>query len=288
MGLGDGQALVVNCEFIGNQAQQPYFGGGAISCADSSDTQFINCVFLANETLAESGGALLLRGGSTTIANCTFSDNSAPSGDGGGVLVDGGATFYATNCILWGNTHQGSPGEDAQITVQNGSAMVNYTCIEGLTGSLGGVGNIGDDPLFIIPSGNLRLSPGSPCIDAGHNWGMPVDEDDYDGDGNTCELFPVDLDGLPRFRNDLATPDTGCGANAVVDMGAYEFQAPGIPPADIIYADVNGDGIVDVLDLLEVLALWGPTSGCALADLDMDGTVDVLDMLEVLAAWGSC
>jgi len=50
-------------------------------------------------------------------------------------------------------------------------------------------------------------------------------------------------------------------------------------------ADITGDGVVDVLDLLEVLAQWG-TAGPA--DITGDGIVDVLDLLEVLAAWGPC
>jgi len=51
-------------------------------------------------------------------------------------------------------------------------------------------------------------------------------------------------------------------------------------------ADVNGDGVVDVLDLLAILAAWGQ-SGVP-ADVNGDGIVDVLDLLEVLAAWGPC
>ncbi len=50
-------------------------------------------------------------------------------------------------------------------------------------------------------------------------------------------------------------------------------------------ADITSDGVVDVLDLLQVLSQWG-TSGSA--DITGDGIVDVLDLLEVLAAWGPC
>jgi len=48
-------------------------------------------------------------------------------------------------------------------------------------------------------------------------------------------------------------------------------------------ADITGDGVVDVLDLLQVLGQWG-TAGSA--DVTGDGIVDVLDLLEVLGAWG--
>jgi hypothetical protein len=51
-------------------------------------------------------------------------------------------------------------------------------------------------------------------------------------------------------------------------------------------ADVNGDEVVDVLDLLELFDRWGASA--SLADVNRDGTVDVLDLLEVLLAWGAC
>ncbi len=51
-------------------------------------------------------------------------------------------------------------------------------------------------------------------------------------------------------------------------------------------ADVNRDGVVDVLDLLLVLGAWG--SDDEDADIVDDGIVDVLDLLEVLSAWGPC
>ncbi|MHC4948140.1 MAG: S8 family serine peptidase, partial [Planctomycetota bacterium] len=48
--------------------------------------------------------------------------------------------------------------------------------------------------------------------------------------------------------------------------------------------DVNGDGVVDVSDLLDVLAAWGPCPGCP-EDTNGDGVVDVTDLLQVLADW---
>ena len=48
-------------------------------------------------------------------------------------------------------------------------------------------------------------------------------------------------------------------------------------------ADVDGDGIVGVNDLLLVLSQWG-TSGPE-ADINDDGIVNVSDVLAVLAAW---
>ncbi len=83
---------------------------------------------------------------------------------------------------------------------------------------------------------NYRLAAGSPCIDAGHNWGVPPDAADLDEDGDVTEATPADLEGNPRF---VAVSDepAGCGTAAVVDMGAYEF--PQGTPAAIVPGDID-------------------------------------------------
>lgn len=50
-------------------------------------------------------------------------------------------------------------------------------------------------------------------------------------------------------------------------------------------ADFNGDGEVNVLDLLTLLSAWGDCDDCS-EDLTDDQTVNVLDLLELLSAWG--
>jgi hypothetical protein len=50
--------------------------------------------------------------------------------------------------------------------------------------------------------------------------------------------------------------------------------------------DANGDGLVDVTDLVAVITAWG--SADPGADLDGNGVVDVADMVEVIVSWGSC
>ena len=61
-------------------------------------------------------------------------------------------------------------------------------------------------------------------------------------------------------------------------MWSHEVQLPG---------DTNGDGMIDVLDLLQVILDWGqcPTEGDCLGDLDGSGVVDVEDLLIVIGAW---
>jgi hypothetical protein len=57
------------------------------------------------------------------------------------------------------------------------------------------------------------------------------------------------------------------------------------PPASCV-GDIDGNGVVDVSDLLALLAAWG--SADPDADLDDSGIVDVSDLLLLLAAWGPC
>ena len=98
--------------------------------------------------------------------------------------------------------------------MSSGSAEITYSCIQN---GWVGEGNLEADPLFVDPLGpdgaagtdddNLRLQPGSPCIDAGTNsptGGLPAE----------------DPDGSPRVL------DGDGDGEAVVDMGAYEYRIP--------------------------------------------------------------
>jgi hypothetical protein len=77
-------------------------------------------------------------------------------------------------------------------------------------------------------------------------------------------------------------PPTGGGA-LLFDI-ACALQSPTAVP------DLNGDGVVDGIDLGLLLAAWGPcpeflSIGCP-ADLDQDGAVGGTDLEALLASWG--
>jgi len=56
----------------------------------------------------------------------------------------------------------------------------------------------------------------------------------------------------------------------------------------VVVGDLDGNGIVDISDLLILLSQWGPCAnpGDCPADLDQDGSVDLSDLLVLLANWG--
>jgi hypothetical protein len=226
--------LVLDCTFIGNDA-----GSGAGMYNSYGDLIVANCLFFENE--ASEGGGVYIASGDSSVINSTFSGNTAIDDYSGAIGVSGG-NATATNCIMWDDY----PGE---IAAYSSTIEVTYCCIEG---GYEGESNFDADPLFVDPeNGDCRLAPGSPCIDAGDTTALPRDDFDLDGDGNTMETIPFDLDGNPRRTNDPDTEGTGNGDSPVVDIGCYEFQVQECP------ADIDGDGDVDTSDLLALLAAWG-------------------------------
>ena len=168
---------------------------------------------------------------SLSLAQCTLSGNHADA-TGGGVFVSGSLAVTVDNCILWNDT--APEGPEILIYADPSTLAVGYSNIEGGEEGIGGGdsviwgdGNVDADPLFVDPSGSdLRLLSGSPCIDSGDNTAVPPDSGDLDGDGDTDEPIPVDLDGAPRFADDAGTPNSGNpdGVHPIVDMGAYEQE----------------------------------------------------------------
>lgn len=182
----------LNCRFIGNAADSL---GGAVY--DSGEPVYANCVF--NGNVAERGGAIAGAGGEVSVINSTFTANIASETGGAYDGLISAAVF--TNCILWDN------GPEALSTfVPRHPPEVTYCDIQG---GWDGEGNIDADPAFRDPLGpdgvagtiddDLRLSPGSACINAGDNSVLP-------------ELPPTDANGLPRLNGNR------------IDIGAYEFQ----------------------------------------------------------------
>jgi hypothetical protein len=202
-----------NCRLMRNSANDG--GGGAYSCTLN------RCMLAANSARYGGGGAQ-----SCTLNDCVLSGNLADGGGGacvsslnnctitGNSANSGGGVYYGTlnNCVVYFNT---GGNYDADSTL-------SYSCTTPLPDN--GVGNIANAPLFVDrASGNLHLQSNSPCINAGLN---------------AYAAGPTDLDGNPRI------------VSGTVDIGAYEFQAPGsvISYAWLQQYGLPSDGSADFTD----------------------------------------
>jgi PKD repeat protein len=234
--------------FVSALSVQESFGGG-VYCEDNS-ASISNCI-IADNIANEAGGVY-----QGTLNNCMLTNNTGTyfwdifssfpwdyaGGHGGGA---NGSTL--NNCLLSGNL-AGSYGGGAFASVLNNCTVVGNYCGRGgggvsycdLSGSIvvgngtiyynnvwnfanctmnhccvslepvgsyylsvpAGPGNFAADPQFIDRvHGNYRLQTNSPCLNVGDN---------------SVVLGDVDLDGRPRI------------VDGTVDIGAYEFQSPGL------------------------------------------------------------
>lgn len=81
----------------------------------------------------------------------------------------------------------------------------------------------------------------------------------------------------------------GLCANAANNLCAVcDDDDDPVDPGEKCVGDLNGDGTVGPMDLLELVALWGPCSGDCPADLNGDGIVNTFDLVILLQNWGDC
>ena len=112
---------------------------------------------------------------------------------------------------------------------------------------------------------------------------------------------PVDLQDvtspfcLDEFRQGYDINDdgwiVGVGRNEPTDFRASVLIPLGSCPWDTYGAGGQPDGVVDVLDLVELIAHWGQSPGLGemlVFDVNGDCTVDTLDLLAIDAHWGPC
>jgi hypothetical protein len=213
---GPGNVILTNCRFLENSADK----GGGVSSSGCS-VQFSNCLFNNNLATHWGGGIYNIEYvddvGNRVLLNCTIVRNKSRA-HGCGIYSEPNCSPVLANCIVWGNTDGNEISESEQI--YGGTRSIRHCCIQAWSGKLGGVGNFGNNPLFIDPNGpdgkigteddDFRLSSDSPCINAGDNSTFPADASDLDGDGDTDELIPFDIEGKARVLN------------GTIDIGAYE------------------------------------------------------------------
>ncbi len=240
-----GSPVVVKASFDGNSSSQT---GGGMYNFNSSPT-ILQTVFYTNTAVVSGGG--MYNGGCTALiypnlADVLFNNNSATgsgnNGNGGGLNNDncaavltnvtffynhavgyGGGVYEAgltplklRNSLLWGNTGAGTTYDNQFV---GSKAEVKNTTMQGSDADPSPFINAnGADGIPGNRDDDLHPTyPSGKIIDGGLETNLPPDLYDLDGDGKTTnELLPVDLDGHPR-----------------------------------IYADNDGDGVCDPVNILE-------------------------------------
>ena len=285
-----GSGSFVNCVFAVNAA-----GAAGGLYYDAGETTLANCVFAGNS--AGIGGGMCHQREPTSplqpwpvavLANCTFAGNVATStySPGSprslsdrlpcGAGIHNEATIRLSNCVLWGNSNTEGSAQCAQICSPQSasswpwqlesSAPINYSCIQGWTGELGGHGNIASDPCFTDPR----------CWDPN---GTPEDANDdfwVNGDYHLkSQAGRWDPNSQTWVQDNVTSPCIDAGdpmspigyepfPNAgIINMGAYGGTAEasksyfGEPVCQTIVAgDINGDCKVNFADFALMSAHW--------------------------------
>lgn len=192
---------IVNTAIVDNEA-----GSMAIDANNNTGSRPVD-VTLVNSLVADNGASIDLDGVADIdvhAINSTIANNgSFFSGEITGPAIN--AEVVLDNSILW-DTGDGF----IQANAPDVSAVATSSTVSG--GTIAGSFDI--DPEFVDPAnGDYRLLGSSDLIDLGSNALIAADTADLDGDGNTAEDVPFDLDGGPRARN------------SSVDIGAFETVA---------------------------------------------------------------
>ncbi|MCH8150837.1 MAG: hypothetical protein IH830_00505 [Planctomycetes bacterium] len=274
--ISDGAQVISDDAIIAQQESS--FGNVIVSGPGSTWTILgtLDVGLLGFGTLTIENGAAVTNQIFATVGTFPLLDPFGEFGGIGEVIISGSDSTWTVN----GDLYLGFLSAGRWTLSDGGKALVNGDLFRGDWLSL-------DDPpqtiIELAASGDYQTAAMSVT-------GMA------DGFDPRIDL----IDGFVPQVGDtfqIATADGG--------LGAFEFDLPELPPPLIwhviqdaqtvklrvgpIPGDLDGDGVVGILDLLALLAAWGPCPDppqeCP-ADLDNDTTVGILDLLTLLANWG--
>ena len=171
---------------------------------------------------------------------------------------------------IWLHSSEGAgvtiiDGEDARRGVLCNSGETSNTIIEGFTitnghnsDNGGGMFNYDSSPILTDCSFMNNTAP--------YGGGM------YNN-GSSPALTNCTL--CSNTPNQISGDWTDNGGNTIADECPVDCDA-----------DITGDGIVNINDLLTLIANWNTSS--PLGDVNEDGIIDIEDLLLLIAAWGAC
>lgn len=156
--------------------------------------------------------------------------------------------------ISWGNSVVEGPGIYHYIGTMSGDCQtLEVIDVQALI----------PPSLYWILEGDVLQAPGG--------W------TDYTWSLNGTELSTtgpsIGVDGAGDYTVIATDPETGCTVGYTGTVGC-----PG---------DLDGDGLVGVTDILQLLVGFGCTTACGPSDVNADGVVNVSDVLFLLGLFGS-
>ncbi|HRS95447.1 MAG TPA: right-handed parallel beta-helix repeat-containing protein [Candidatus Latescibacteria bacterium] len=248
MYINASKAILEHCVVSGNSGT--YCGGGM--GLDSDAMVWMSDCAVVDNSCGHDGGGIYSARSTLQMQRCVVARNSS-GGAGDGIQVgfdsvvdlvnctvvaNGGAAFYwypagtlrLKNCIVWGNSSAG---------------LITSATYSDIQGGVGGAGNINADPLFVnAAAGDYRLSPGSPCIDAGD----PASPRDPDLTRADMGAFPT---GIPSKYGDVTGDGTVSAGDASLVLRYVVGIVPSLPRP--VAADVTANGSTSSYDAALIL-----------------------------------
>lgn len=178
------------------------------------------------------------------------------------------ATATADGVLSWGDLTVEGDVAHAQLLWQSDQSMAGFQfeCLDGTFISAGG-GEVEALKWSVYVQGDMVLA-----FTMDFAYVPPLDQPTH----LITLSVPLELGQLVLANPIFSDPDAK--QIAVSGPGALDLldQCP---------ADVSGDGMVGVDDILAVLDSWGTGDG---GDATGDGATDVDDILAVIGGWGPC
>ena len=263
------------------------YGGGGIALYSSSPI-ILNCIFEGNQS-SEHGGAIFSRySGSPIITNCTFNENVSQKTGGAISTTEYQATnFGITGCTFISNTTSGDGGGIYcfQSTIFDCKFMQNSATENG--GGVFSGGNTSKGSPTISTTDFCENNPDPIYGNWVNKGGNEFLNDCGDVEGACCvkdACYEVELIFCESINGEWLGYNATCEEDSCTDPPQYgaccingeaiplfdydcdrilgTFMGEGTNPDDVTCPvhcaeDVTGDGVVDVSDLLAIIAVWG-------------------------------
>ena len=234
--------IISGCTITNNSAQ--FAIGGGIHCWDSSPT-ITDCTISGNT--ATIGGGIDCRDSSNPfISGCTISGNSATE-LGGGIACRRNSSPTISNCTVTGNTAK-NPLSPEFLLGGGGIGVSNIPPSDGSNPTVNGgrvCGNIPDQIFGPFTFGQPGPDIASFC---------PETTGDLDGDGDyDADDARIAMANFGIIEGSESVPGDFDGDD---DLDSEDYLLI-VDQLGICTADLNGDGVVDGIDLATVLGAWG-------------------------------